>query len=486
MCRDVLLKTPLLHSYAPDRALRPAGCLSLQPLNRPPLMQEHWKACLQTLQQMVPPKVFDTWTKPLYPVSWEDNMLTLYVPSRTFVEMMGKEMGKEIVAAIKTTFGNNVRINWSLDSGENTDSGKGTTGQPVVSAYSPQQSAMVAPLESYLRPEYSFQNFCEGKSNQVAYAIAKSIAENPIQTTFNPFFLFGASGVGKTHLVNAIGLALKEKQPSLRVLLVSAVVFRTQYTDSVLKNKLNDFLHFYQSIDVLIIDDFQEIQTQKTQQVFYHIFNHLHAINRKILITCDRAPSEFEGLEERILTRLKWGVTTEMERPDIALRRNILEAILRRQNITFPEDVVKYITENVPDSVRELQGTINSMIAFSLNDFCEMDIDLARRVVARVVNQVRKEMTIDMLLTAVCRYHKVKPAEVTGKSRKKNIVEARQLVIYLATKYTNASLSQIGREMGKRDHSTVAHSRAKLELRLSTDRTFRREIEEFEAGLKKQ
>lgn len=456
-------------------------------------MHENWKICLQKLQNLVSPTVYDTWAKPLHPLALKEDMLILGVPSKTYVNLMGEAMGRELVMAVKATYGQGVRLNWRILQSDdpNANSGKATTAPPperqaVVSAYSPQQSNAVAPLESFLNPGYDFRNFCEGKSNQVATTIAKSIAENPDQTTFNPFFLFGASGVGKTHLVNAVGLAVKEKFPTRRVLLVSAAVFRTQYTESVVKNKLNDFLHFYQSIDVLIIDDFQEIQTPKTQQVFYHIFNHLHAINRKILITCDRSPAEFEGLEERILTRLKWGVTVEMERPDIALRRDILTSKLRRENIEFPEEVVQYITENVSDSVRELQGTINSMIAFSLTDSCAIDLDLARRVVARLVNQVRKEFTIDLLMAAVCRHCKVKPAEVTGKSRKKNIVEARQLVIYLATKYTDCSLSRIGREMGGRDHSTVAHSRSKLEHRLSTDKVFRREIEEFEAGLKKK
>lgn len=415
-------------------------------------------------------------------------MLYLEVPGKVFVTVLQQEMGKELVEAIRKFFGAEVRLNWVLSANldPNAHAGKAAVA-PAQESYTPQQNAALPELDAHLDANYTFDNFCPGESNRVALTIAKSIAQDPDKQTFNPFFLYGASGVGKTHLVTAVGMAVKERFPARRVLFVTADQFRKQYTESVVKNKTNDFVYFYQSIDLLIIDDFQEIRTPKTQQAFFHIFNHLQANNRKILITSDRAPAEFEGIEERMLSRLKWGVSVELERPDAKLRRAILDALLRRFQMTFPEDVLQYIVEHVSDNVRELHGTLNSMIAFSCNDSAnaDIDLDLARRCAARVVNQTRRELTLDIILAAVCQYFKVKPAEVHSKSRKQHHVAARHLTMYLTHKYTDTSLSQIGRALGGRDHSTVLHGCTRLERKLMTDKQFRREIEELEASLKK-
>ncbi len=451
-------------------------------------MQQQWQRSLQHLQQNVSTEVYNTWVPPLRPESFDGVMLILGVPSRTFVDMMGKAMGKELVAAVRAGFGEQVRLNWKLsqDDDPNAHAGRATTGGTSASAlYTPQQGEAVGDLVSNLNPNYSFVNFCGGQSNLEALNVAKAIVDHPERQTFNPWFLYGPSGVGKTHLVNAVGLALKEKFPQLRVLIVAAEVFRRQYTNAVKTNNTNSFIYFYQTIDVLIIDDYQEINTPKTQQTFFHIFNHLHANGRKILITCDRSPSEFEGIEERMLTRLRWGSTNEIHRPDIGLRRSILDAKLRRENIAFPEDVLQYISEHVSDSVRELQGTVNSMIAFALNDYCAIDLDLARRVVARLVNQVRKELTFDAIVAAVCERCKVKVSDLASKSRKAPHVAARHLTMYLIHKYTNTSFSQIGRSLGGRDHSTVHHACNQFERKLCMDKDFRRDIEAFEATLKK-
>ena len=345
------------------------------------------------------------------------------------------------------------------------------------------------PFESFLNEDYSFEHFCEGRSNLTALKVAKAIAQHPDAQTFNPFFLYGASGIGKTHLANAIGLEIKRNHPQKRVLFVAATTFKTQYMDAAASrnNKINDFIHFYQTIDVLIIDDFQEIKTPKTQHAFFHIFNHLQSLNRKIIITCDRPPSQFEGIEERMLTRLKWGVVVEMERPDIELRRSILHAKLHREGITsFPEDVIQYIVENVSDSVRELQGMINSILVFSMGnttDQCTIDIALAQRIIPRLVNQARKELTFEKIMEHVCEYTQLKNTDICSKSRKSNIVAARHLVCYLTHKYTTTSLSQIGRQLGGRDHSTILHSCTLFEKKLSTDKRFRREIEDLENRL---
>lgn len=285
-------------------------------------------------------------------------------------------------------------------------------------------------------------------------------------------------------MVNAIGLRILESQPERRVLYVPAHLFKTQYTDSVLHNTINDFIHFYQTIDVLIIDDIQEITTAKTQQAFFHIFNHLQQNGRQIIITCDRAPVDFEGIEERMLTRFKWGTVTEMEKPDVALRRAILTAKIKRDGLKFPPDVIDYIANNVESSVRELQGIVNSIMAYSVVDNCDICQELVEKVVARAVNLEKHELTLDDIVKAVCKRYNVKLKDVNSKSRKQGIVLARQLAMFLSHKYTTLPYSQIGHLIGRKDHSTVLHACNTISNRITTDKNFRREVEELESALK--
>ena len=461
-------------------------------------MQDKWIACLEYLRQNISTDIFETWAKPLRFISYDQRTLTLEIPGRIFVEQMMQHMGTQLGEAIYHAYGRQTKVAWRLPHNEdpNAHAGKATTSTQTMhpgGVHTPAATQPLAPrptpFESFLNEDYSFEHFCEGRSNLTALKVAKAIAQHPDAQTFNPFFLYGASGIGKTHLANAIGLEIKRNHPQKRVLFVAATTFKTQYMDAAASrnNKINDFIHFYQTIDVLIIDDFQEIKTPKTQHAFFHIFNHLQSLNRKIIITCDRPPSQFEGIEERMLTRLKWGVVVEMERPDIELRRSILHAKLHREGITsFPEDVIQYIVENVSDSVRELQGMINSILVFSMGnttDQCTIDIALAQRIIPRLVNQARKELTFEKIMKHVCEYTQLKNADICSKSRKSNIVAARHLVCYLTHKYTTTSLSQIGRQLGGRDHSTILHSCTLFEKKLSTDKRFRREIEDLENRL---
>lgn len=458
-------------------------------------MMSQWTECLKVLQKSLTTHDYTTWVPALRFVQYEDNVLVIAVPSNAFVQTMWPIIGEKLTNAYHATFGEQSKLKFALHQDvDNSNSGQVSVprqmaadgkAQTATAALSEGQVQSAKPLNSNLNPEYTFETFVEGRSNRTARTMAESIANNPHQVTFNPFFLYGPSGVGKTHLAGAIGMRIRERNPNLRVLFVAANIFRTQYTDSVINNTLNDFIHFYQTIDVLIIDDFQEITTAKTQQAFFHIFNHLHQNNHKIIITCDRPPALFEGIEERMLTRLKWGAVTELERPDLKLRKDILHSKMKRIGMDLPSNVVQYIADNVSDNVRELEGTINSLMAFSIGDNCDIDLELARRVVARLVGQSRKELSLESIMTAVCEKYHVKARDIVGKSRKKELVVLRQLIIYLAHKYTAMSLSQIGRDMGGRDHSTVLHSCDMAEKRLKADKTYRLEIEKFEATLKK-
>lgn len=427
----------------------------------------------------MPDQAFQTWFAPLEPVSYASGVLTVSTPNRYVYEYIEEHYLDPLTRALVLAFGEGIRLNYRI-----REEQTGKTEKPAEKTAQKPQAAKLPPLDPQLNPCYTFENFVEGVSNKLARTVGLSIAHTPGQVTFNPFFLYGPSGVGKTHLVNAIGVRIRELYPEKRVLFVSAHVFRTQYTDSVLHNTFNDFIHFYQTIDVLIIDDIQELTTAKTQQAFFHIFNHLQQNRRQLVIACDRPPVMFEGIEERMLTRFKWGMVAELERPDTELRKAILQSKIRRDGLSFPDEVIQYIAQNVSDSVRDLEGIVNSIMAYSVVYNCDIDLTLTARIVARAVNLEKKELTLEDIVQKVCAHFGVKQKEIYSKSRKQNIVQARQLAMFLCHKYTDLSTSQIGQRIGRRDHSTVLHACKQVEHRIATDKTYRLEVEKLEASLK--
>ena len=448
-----------------------------------------WQKCLDIIRQTVPEQHFRAWFEPLELVSFQADELLLCVPNQFFCEYFDQHYAAYLMRAMNAVCGGRVRLNYKLKPAPvqnatnepllvvRNDAGQNRKGNP-------QAAPKPAPVDPQLNPRYTFENFVEGASNKLARSVGISIAETPGKIAFNPFFLYGPSGVGKTHMVNAIGVRIRELYPEKRVLFVSAHVFKTQFTDSVIHNTQNEFINFYQTIDVLIIDDIQEITTAKTQQSFFHIFNHLQQNNRQIIITCDRPPVLLEGMEERMLTRFKWGMTAEMEKPDTQLRRDILVSKIRKDGLVIPPEVVQYIAQHVESSVRELEGIINSIMAYSVVDNCEIDLQLTQRIVARAVNLEQKGLSVDDIISAVCNRYGVKAKELMSKSRKQAVVQPRQLAMYLIHKYTDMSYSQLGRLFGKRDHSTVLYACNQMAHRISVDKQFRREVEELEAALK--
>jgi chromosomal replication initiator protein len=340
-------------------------------------------------------------------------------------------------------------------------------------------------LDSQLNPNYTFDNFVEGFSNKLPRTVGVAIANNPRQVTFNPLFIYGPSGVGKTHLVNAIGNKLRELHPEKRVLYVSAHLFQVQYTDSVRQNTVNDFISFYQSIDILIIDDVQEFTTKATQQTFFHIFNHLHQNGRQLIFTSDRPPMALHGMEERLLTRFKWGLLAELERPNVELRRDILLSKIRQNGLRIAENVVDYIADNVDCSVRDLEGVVHSLMAYSVVWNSDIDLSLAERVIAHTVgaSQGKRELTAEQILNQTCAYFQIDPSDVLSQSRKANVVTARQVTMYLVQKHTRLSTTKIGAAIGGRSHATVLHSCQSVEQRLDSDEAFSAQIEELETQL---
>ena len=341
----------------------------------------------------------------------------------------------------------------------------------------------VQELDSMLINRYTFDNYVEGISNRLSRSVAISVADKPGRA-FNPLFIHGSSGVGKTHLINAIGARIKELHPELRVLYVSAHLFQVQYTDSILQKNFNDFMRFYQSIDVLIIDDIQEFAgLQKTQNAFFHIFNHLHLNGKQLIMTSDRSPAQLQGMEERLITRFKWGMTAEIEKPDLELRKSILRNKVYHDGLNFPEEVISYIAENVNASIRDLEGIVVSIMAHSTINNADIDINLARKVVGSLSNYEKKSISIDNIIKVVSDYYAVEVSAINTRSRKREVVLVRQVAMFLAKKHLDMSTAKIGQYIGKRDHATVLHACKTIANLAETDKQFRNELNEIDLAL---
>ena len=464
-------------------------------------LTELWGKCLDIIRDNLPSETaFNTWFASTRPASYAGNVLTIYVPSQIVYEYIEEHYVNLLSAAIYRVFGNDTQLNYRvLVVADEKEPGMieqpATPKRTVKIQPTEQKSGNKTPgnitvpaqdLDPMLRSNYSFDNFIEGLSNKLPRAAAESIAQKPGKTVFNPLFLYGASGVGKTHLANAIGLKVKELYPEKRVLYVSAHLFKVQYTDSVRKNTLNDFINFYQSIDVLIIDDIQEfVGVEKTQNTFFHIFNHLHQNGKQLIMTCDRPPVMLQGIEERLITRFKWGLTAEIERPNLDLRRNILADKVRREGISVTPNVLEYIAENVTDSVRELEGILISLMAHSTIYGRDIDLAMAERVISKAVRVNEKEITVEDIVHSTCEYYHIKDESIYSSSRKRDIVLARQIAMYLTHKHLpNLSLARIGQQIGSKDHSTVLHACRTIEEQLEVDKAIEGAIEDIEVKIK--
>lgn len=423
-----------------------------------------WDDCRELIRQKIEARQYSTWFQPLTFASYnaEKKELRVNAPSHFFNEYIGSHFAKELIEALHDVFGEKVQLYFC----QVTDKANGKTQTTEIEKAREQRPE----LDSHLMAEYTFDNFIQGASNMLLRSVGMSIAENPKQTTFNPLFIYGHSGVGKTHLVNAIGRAIKDMHPEKRVLYLSANLFQQQYVSSVKNNTTNDFMRFYQQIDVLIIDDVQEFATQtKTQNTFFHIFNHLKQNGKQIIMTCDRPPTELQGMEERLLTRFKWGLSAELEQPDEKLRRGILINKIHRNGLNIPKDVIEYISKNVTDSVRSLEGVINSLLAHSVVYNSDITLSMAERIVGKAIRLDKKPITVDEIIDHTCAALNVSKDDIFSASRKGNVVQARQIAMYLAQRLTDMSTNKIGAYIGGRTHATVLHSINAVKDLMNTD-----------------
>lgn len=464
-----------------------------------------WDNCLDMIKAEVTEQQFNTWflTIVFESFSEKDRTLLIQVPSTYAYEYLEQNFVGLLSKVITRNFGEGVRLRYRVITDKTHNLAQEVEGdeplqidiprvQPAAGGgrpAAPVQNAAAAPQQRGLNPQLNlrqtFNNYIEGNSNKLPRTIGLSIAEHPGKSTFNPFFIFGPSGCGKTHLVNAIGVRCKELYPQRRVLYVSARLFQVQFTDAVRQNLTNDFLNFYQSIDVLIVDDIQEWATAaKTLDTFFHIFNHLFRNGKQIILASDRPPVELQGMKDRLLTRFSCGLIAELEKPNVKLCVDILNNKCRRDGLKIPADVIEFIAQTANGSVRDLQGVINSLLAFSVVYNSNIDMRLAERVIKRAVKIDNNPLTVDDILEKVCTHYNVTQQNVFSRSRKRDYVVVRQVSMYFAQKYTKMPASRIGQLIGNRDHSTVIHSCNTVEKRLKVDKAFSAELESIENSFK--
>lgn len=453
-----------------------------------------WKNCLNVIKDIIPEAAFNTWFAPIIPLKFENNVLTIQIPSQFFYEYLEEKYIDLIQQTLYREIGEGVILNYRIlvetesntaveMRGEPKRSNPGSKSKNPISAKipSPFDRVETPDFESQINNRYTFNNYFEGESNRLARTAAEAVGMNPAKTAFNPLFVYGKSGVGKTHLCHAIGSKVLEMFPEKKVLYITAHLFKVQYTDARRFNTINDFINFYQGIDVLMIDDIQELSgLEKTQNTFFHIFNHLHQNNKQLVMTSDCSPTEMQGVEERLLTRFRWGLSTQLERPDKDLRKQILNHKILTDGLDISDKVVDFIAENVTQNVRDLEGIIVSLMAHSIINNREIDMTLVKRVMEQNIRFEKKKITVSKIQETVSDYFSIKKDLIQSASRKREIVQARQVTMYFIKQHTELSLSQIGVHVGNRNHATVLHACNTVRNQLEIDNTFKSDIDEIE------
>ncbi len=474
-----------------------------------------WDNCLQTIRRNVNVQSFRTWFEPIRPVRLENSALTIQVPNKFFYEWLEEHYVSLLKMTIRKELGDRGRLEYQILTGLQLKQNQVSTSLPDVSngharGYSNGngngQSNGVTPgsvdatniknpfiipgikklkVDPQLNPNYTFDSFIEGDCNRLARSAGLAVAKKPGGTAFNPLVIFGDVGLGKTHLAQAVGNDVIRNNDQKSVLYVSSEKFTGQIIESIKNNAVNDFVNFYQMVDVLIVDDIQFLANkQKTQEIFFHIFNQLHQNGKQIILTSDRPPKDLDGMEERLISRFKWGLSADLQAPDFETRVAILEAKMNREGFDIPTNVVEFICYHIQNNIRELEGVLVSLIAQSSLNRREIDVELAKEVIRNFVTQINKEITLDFIKNLVADHFDLSVDKLGGKTRKRQFVIARQLSMYLSKNLTDKSLKAIGEMFGGRDHSTVIYSIRTVQDLMETDLVFKDTVSELEKKIR--
>lgn len=465
-----------------------------------------WQNCIDIIKDNVSMQAFKTWFEPIKPVKLEKNVLTIQVPSQFFYEWLEEHYVSLLKKIISKEIGADGRLEYSIIMENNFNNSNPYTvkvpttnkraiknssvSMPLDMSENPIKNPFIIPglrklkIDSNLNPNYSFDNFIEGDCNRLARSAGFAVANKPGGTAFNPLLIYGGVGLGKTHLSHAIGIEIKNNTPEKTVLYVSSEKFTHQFIDAVKNNSVNDFSHFYQMIDVLIIDDVQFFSgKEKTQDVFFHIFNHLHQTGKQIILTSDKPPVEMQGLEQRLLSRFKWGLSADLQVPSLETRIAILQKKMYADGIELPREVVEYLAYSITTNIRELEGALISLIAQSSLNKKSITLDLAKQMIDKFVKNTAREVSIDYIQKVVCDYFDLPIELLKSKTRKREIVQARQIAMYFAKKMTKSSLANIGLHCGGKDHATVLHACRTVNNLQETDKHFRKYLDDLEKKL---
>ena len=462
---------------------------------------EIWAECLKIIRQIIEPGQYSTWFEPIRAVAFSDSKLTVEVPSDFFREYIEDAFLDVLRMTLHRVIGPKAKLVYIFRSVSNQPAMR-IPAQPVPTPENPAVTVMTQPadrpspfvypglphklkINPRLNPVYSFANLVTGECNKMGITAGESISKAPGKTPFNPLFIFGGSGLGKTHLAQAIGIAVKEKYPDLVVLYVTGNEFKTQYMDAVnVLNKLTDFLAYYMRIDVLIVDDIQALLGKGCQNAFFNVFNHLHQNGKQLIFTSDRAPVELKNFEERLLSRFKWGLSVQLTQPDYATRLAMLRSRAEREGVMIPDEVLEFIAGRVRKNFRELEGTLISLIAHSSVERNRPLLELAESITETLVGEEKTDVSMEKVQQSVCEYFNISREDLVSKSRKRQIVQARQIAMYLCrTLISNCSLASIGAEIGGKDHATVLHSCMTVSDLMSTDKVFRKYVDDIERML---
>lgn len=459
-----------------------------------------WTDCLEVIKGSVGEENFNTWFKPIVPLKVEGDVLTIQVPSQFFYEWLEDNYVPVLKKALTTVLGPNGRLEYSVivDSGNtknppvavhypNGMGGKRPHSNGVGDEYSPFQFKALNPLtvNSRLNPAYTFENFVEGDCNRLARSAGVAVAKKPGTTSFNPLMLYGGVGVGKTHLVQAIGNEIRNNMPNKIVLYVDQNDFTTQFLNALQNHKLQDFQNFYLQVDLLILDDVQFLAgREKTQEIFFHIFNQLHQSGKQIIMTSDCPPRDMKGFQERLLSRFKWGLTADLQEPDFETKLAIIHRKMQADGIDIPTEVAEYLAYSVDTNLRDMEGVLNSLIFHATLLKKNIDLELAKEVLKNIIKEIQSDVSVDFIQKTVSEYFKVDLESLKSKIKKREIVIPRQVAMYFCKRYTQLTLALIGENFGGRDHSTVIHALESVEDMMKTDANFKLSVDELGKKLK--
>jgi len=465
--------------------------------------REVWGACLELIRDKVNTQSFKTWFEPVQPLHLRAGKLTVQVPSQFFYDWLEEHYNGVISSTIANVLGKGAQLEYALGPEEPIAESDFGVSLPLprteLKDFPPQPDTFktaqqVLPsitvgmeppaFQTSLNPRYTFDKFIKGDSNQLARAAALAVANNPGGTSFNPLVIYGGVGLGKTHLIHSIGNYALANGKAQRAIYVSSDRFTQEFIDAVARDRLNDFSNFYRSMDILIVDDIQFFSgKEKTQDSFFHTFNVLHQLGKQIVLSSDRPPKELKGLQDRLISRFQWGLTSDIQPPDLEMRIAILHKKSADDGIELPEDVVEFIAANVTSNVRQMEGCLINLLAAASLSNREITIDLAREAVKVVVGDVRSPITVESIQKTVCEYFNIADDLMRAKTRKQEIVTARQIAMYLAKELTNSSLKTIGLHFGGRDHSTVIHAYQSVEDQMRVDPKFEANVTQIRKRL---